>query len=261
MKAANAHGFESVGFFREMTVELPHPIFHNVVMRGWNGWYHCMCNTYGTWLRGDPRGWRTRHHREHVEGDYKHPPAPGTWERTYERSLRLMDRAAVHLTRQQRRIAVDTLIATLIFHGIETIAVSLDDHHLHLLARFRDHKPRAWLGIAKKNASRELSDRNLLPEGGIWGKRSKCEPVKDRQHQLAIFRYVLNHARQGAATWNFRQPAPVVPVRANASNAHSRDPQTPANSDQTPTDPNPWVQTAPCAATSRGKMPRQQRNG
>ena len=22
----------------------------------WNDWYHITCNTYGTWLRGDPRG-------------------------------------------------------------------------------------------------------------------------------------------------------------------------------------------------------------
>ena len=36
----------------------------------WNDWYHVMCHTYGTWLPGDPKGFRTRHHREQVEGDY-----------------------------------------------------------------------------------------------------------------------------------------------------------------------------------------------
>jgi hypothetical protein len=34
-----------------------------------------MGHTYGTWLPGDPKGFRTRHHREHIEGDYKKPPA------------------------------------------------------------------------------------------------------------------------------------------------------------------------------------------
>ena len=29
----------------------------------WNDWYHCNGNTYGTWLRGDPRGFRERRHR------------------------------------------------------------------------------------------------------------------------------------------------------------------------------------------------------
>ena len=46
----------------------------------WNGWYHVTANTYGTWLRGDPRGWRERHHRKHVEGDYQTRPVPGTAE-------------------------------------------------------------------------------------------------------------------------------------------------------------------------------------
>lgn len=46
--------------------------------RAWNAWYHVLTNTYGTWLRGDRRGWRERHHRKHVEGDYKNPPKPGT---------------------------------------------------------------------------------------------------------------------------------------------------------------------------------------
>ena len=43
----------------------------------WHGWFHIIGNTYGTWVRGDPKGFRTLHHREHIEGDYKHPPPPG----------------------------------------------------------------------------------------------------------------------------------------------------------------------------------------
>ena len=78
-------------------LELRRACYQNAVMRGWNGWYHCTCNTYGTWLRGDPRGWRTRHDRERVEGDYRHPSKPGTWERTYQRSGQLMTRSPVRL--------------------------------------------------------------------------------------------------------------------------------------------------------------------
>src|SRR5690349_5207107 len=43
-------------------------------------WFHCTTHTYGTWLRGDPRGWRSRNHREHVDGDYKHPPSNGKYD-------------------------------------------------------------------------------------------------------------------------------------------------------------------------------------
>jgi hypothetical protein len=34
----------------------------------WNDWYHVVSHVYGSWLRGDPRGWRAVDHREHVEG-------------------------------------------------------------------------------------------------------------------------------------------------------------------------------------------------
>ena len=42
-------------------------------------WYHLLATTYGAWLYGDARGFRTRHHREHVEGDYKQPPPAGKY--------------------------------------------------------------------------------------------------------------------------------------------------------------------------------------
>src|SRR4029079_6566514 len=43
----------------------------------WNAWYHVTNHVCGSWVRGDPRGWRSRHHREHVDGDYKNPPPTG----------------------------------------------------------------------------------------------------------------------------------------------------------------------------------------
>jgi len=39
-------------------------------MEPWNHWYHVNGNTYGTWLPGDPRGWRSYKHKRHVEGEY-----------------------------------------------------------------------------------------------------------------------------------------------------------------------------------------------
>jgi hypothetical protein len=46
---------------------------------GWNSWHHCTGSTYGAWLRGDPPGWRSKQHREHVDGDYKRPPPAGRY--------------------------------------------------------------------------------------------------------------------------------------------------------------------------------------
>jgi hypothetical protein len=50
-------------------------------------WIHFVETVYGAWLYGDARGFRTRHHREHVEGDYKNPPPAGMYDARRRRSI------------------------------------------------------------------------------------------------------------------------------------------------------------------------------
>jgi hypothetical protein len=173
----------------------------------WNNWYHCMGNTYGTWLPGDPRGFRTRHHREHVEGDYKNPPPKGIFDGLHKKSKSLMTRAPVFLTIEQRQHAVKEFSTSLLKRNIEVIALSIDRVHFHLLARFPDHNPRHWIGIAKKESSHYLKARGLAPAGGLWATRCKCLPITDRGHQLEVVRYVLKHQEKGAAIWYLRKAA------------------------------------------------------
>jgi hypothetical protein len=66
----------------------------NMSIVPWNDWYHCMGNTFGTWLPGSPKGFRTRHHREHVQGDYKNPPPNGIYEERHKHAKSLMHRAS-----------------------------------------------------------------------------------------------------------------------------------------------------------------------
>jgi hypothetical protein len=203
--------------------------------QAWNGWYHINGNTYGTWLRGDPRGWRARHHREHVEGDYRNPPPAGTYDRVHALSKRLMakaDRAPVYLSVEARSLARDVMTDSLLAHGVELVAFALDSHHYHLLARFINVRPlarvapkptdrgpwasanasppyitdppRHYVGIAKMRAAHALAEARLVRPGGVWGKRCKVTPVKDRAHQVAIARYIERHANAGAALWTIR---------------------------------------------------------
>jgi REP element-mobilizing transposase RayT len=167
----------------------------------WNDWYHLITHTYGTWLRGDPRGWRTRHHREHVDGDYKHPPAPGTWERLYGLSKRLMKRRAVRLDVALREFVLAAAVDKLCELEIPVVAGSMTRDHLHVLVQCPDHNPREWLGRAKKHASHLVRREGLLPKGGIWQVRCKVEPIADRRHQLKVVEYIVAHENQGGATW------------------------------------------------------------
>ncbi|HEX8877409.1 MAG TPA: hypothetical protein VF777_11710 [Phycisphaerales bacterium] len=191
------------------------------VTDAWRGWYHINGNTYGTWLRGDDRGWRARHHREHVIGDYKNPPPKGLYREQLQISKRLMG-SPVRLGPDSRELACNTLVSSLQREAIEVIACCVTSNHFHLLARFtlpdtpgvwsnNRHQPiygyiRHVVGKAKSASALALSRSSRAEEGGVWAKRFKITPVTDRDHQLAVFRYILRHQHQDGATWRFEQP-------------------------------------------------------
>jgi hypothetical protein len=194
-------------------------------MNPWHNWFHCTGNTYGTWLPGDPRGWRSWKHREHVDGDYKHPPPAGKYDRLLEHSQKLMKRQRVVLEIPQRKLACRTMVAALRFHAVDLIALAVGPKHFHMLARFapnpehplptqcpipgintsappsRIRTPRHLVGIAKKESARALSKAGLLPEGGAWGKRCRPRPIRDRAHQLRVVGYIKDHVEEGAVVW------------------------------------------------------------
>jgi predicted DNA repair protein MutK len=131
-------------------------------------------------------------------------------------SKALMNRDAVRLTKQLRHVALIAIVATLIEHGVEVLIASLDDHHLHVLARVRDHQCRRRMGWAKLNATKKVKealaamkahgtavglDLHLENGEGIWAKGTKAEPIRDRQHQLNTVPCIYRHARRGAVVF------------------------------------------------------------
>ncbi len=106
-------------------------------MPAWNGWHHCMSGTYGSWLPGDPRGFRTRDHRVHIDGDYKQPPPPGKYDAWHEHARSIMSRDAVTLSAEARHTALAVMLQALVrVHQIEILAISVSGQHFHMLARF-----------------------------------------------------------------------------------------------------------------------------
>ena len=184
-----------------------------------------MSNTYGTWLPGDPRGFRIRGHSEHVEGDYKSPPKEDYTAR-HEQSKKWLKQEPVFLSPVARAAAVHSIRVTLIeVHRLELLAVSVSAMHLHLLCRFpRGQKPtpprgglppeklplrltdpvRYHVGVAKERSAKFLAAEGLVRPGKVWAKRGKIKPIKDRHHHVRVFRYILDHAAEGAAVWSYR---------------------------------------------------------
>jgi len=206
----------------------------------WEQWYHVMGNTYGTWVYGDPKGWHTRHHREHVEGDYKSPPPEGVYREKFARSKALMTRPAVILTREQRVLACRVMGEGLVFYNAEVAALCVGAKHFHLLARFVnceierprpsaegpshttkpttpggrgrskvhafdiDPKPRLVVGRVKSWTTKKLKEAGHFAEhkGGLWGKRPQVVPVENEGHFIFLRdRYIPGHRDEGAAVW------------------------------------------------------------
>ncbi len=169
----------------------------------WRGWYHIIGTTYGTWLQGDRRGWRARHHRQYVDGDCRRPPEPWQFDCELTWSRGMMRRDAVLLTGPQRRLAGESLVWRLARER-ELLVLACAQTHFHLLARLGGCDIRQAVGLAKKHASHVLSHDGLT--GGLWGKRSRSVPVTSRQQQVRVFEYIRAHADQGAWVWTFRDP-------------------------------------------------------
>ncbi|MCC6681198.1 MAG: hypothetical protein IT445_09900 [Phycisphaeraceae bacterium] len=134
----------------------------------WEDWYHCMANAYGTWLPGDPRGFRTRHHREHLEGDYKQPPPTGRYEQRHHNARQLLRQSQIVLEAFDVRLFTCRVFGhALLFHQIELRELCLSRVHLHLLARFRPPpaESKLWQYAPRKIHGAPQSPPS--PDGGL----------------------------------------------------------------------------------------------
>jgi hypothetical protein len=178
----------------------------------WNNWHHLMGHTYGAWLPGDPRGFRTFHHRQHVDGDYKSPPPKGKYGQLHQYSKSVMKREPIYLNLEQRKLAVRFLVESLQRREIEVVSACVDSVHFHILARITDCRADHWLGVAKRETSTYMKRDGMCEPGGVWGRGGKCQPIRDRAHQLSTVKYILGHRSKGAAVW-FREKV-LPPVKA-----------------------------------------------
>jgi hypothetical protein len=117
-------------------------IYYNGTMsiQPWQHWYHAMFSTYGQWLRGDPRGWRERHHRLHCDGDYRNPPPADAMQRLlYARSRRLLKRTPVVLSPKAQAVSCEAIRGKLDRDGLNVAALAVCSTHAHVIVGCCDH--------------------------------------------------------------------------------------------------------------------------
>ena len=163
-------------------------------------WYHAIFTTYGTWLHGDPRGFRTRHHREHIEGDYKQPPPPGTYDKLATYSKSILKHPPVTLDDATRGIVGEAIVAYLACDGARLAELAVAATHVHLLAGLAAKQHRKVLGDVKRHVWFVLRDRGESRR--IWAKGFKVVPIRDQKHWLSAQRYIAAHFDKEAWTWS-----------------------------------------------------------
>ncbi len=171
-------------------------------------WFHVILSTYGSWLRGDPRGFRTRDHRQHVDGDYKAPPPVGMYAELERRSRESLKQPPVSFEADLRPVVGAALHERLSGLGAWVLCLAVGGQHAHLLVKLPADRAHTWSGLAKKHAAFVLRANGR--RGKLWAARSLAKPIADRDHQLRTFRYILAHAEQGAWVGEWKTPVPLT---------------------------------------------------
>lgn len=159
-------------------------------------WHHVILTTYGAWLPGDRRGFRTLHHREHVEGDYRNPPPAGVYEGLAKHSREALRQPPVMLPVELRSVVGTELQKRLLLLNCWVLCCAVAKQHVHLLVKLPPSQARNHLGLAKKHVTFALRQQGWI--GRVWAAKGKIDRIRSREHQAATYRYILRHEREGA---------------------------------------------------------------
>jgi Transposase IS200 like len=164
-------------------------------------WFHFWFSTYGTWIRGDERGFRDHDHRIHSSGDYRDPP-PHAEHQGLRRWVRQhMHKEPVRLDMTLRRVVCGRLVCLFQEKQIELLVIAVASDHVHGLGRFPETNVRTLIGHAKKYSSHAI--RGTIP-GAVWARKCALKAIKSRDQQRATFEYIVGHRVEGACVWTFR---------------------------------------------------------
>jgi REP element-mobilizing transposase RayT len=165
-------------------------------------WYHVTFSTYNSWLPGDPRGFRSKHHRIHSSGDHRNPPPKGEHAGLHAHAKAISGRPVI-LETAQRITVGKAVVQNLLKHGHDILVISVSAMHVHTLAQLSEDLQQAKdaVGFAKLSASIRIKDD--VP-GQVWARGCKPKPIRDEIHHRNTFGYICRHLDEGAWVWTFR---------------------------------------------------------
>ena len=163
-------------------------------------WFHIIWNTLGSWLPGDPRGFRNRDHRIHSSGDYRHPPPSGEHAGLLQYNI-VRARPAVSLPTHVRPMIVEAVIEALRRRNGSPAAITVGKDHVHLLVDSPSSYEEVKQVIGKVKTVASLAIREHIP-GSIWSRGCLVKRVSTLDHLEATRRYITEKQERGAYVWD-----------------------------------------------------------
>ncbi|MHB1156655.1 MAG: hypothetical protein ACYC26_07435 [Phycisphaerales bacterium] len=163
-------------------------------------WRLITISTYAAWLPGDARGFRSRDHKIHSNGDYKHRPPVGEHAGLLDYAETISGPTVI-IPVTVRRIVGWAIIEKLRKLDHRVLAVSVSGKHAHFVVELPDNlkQMRSIVGQCKAKASHVV--RETLP-GRVWARDGDYQPLDDRSHQINAYRYTLR--QDGAWVWSYK---------------------------------------------------------
>ena len=140
--------------------------------------------TYGTWLRGDERGWQRRGARH---GDP--PEAPNPALQAYDKGK--MRFKAYRLCKEAGDVVIESLNRLCSRRGWKLLAVSVTETHIHMLV-VASGAPRRTLGDAKSFATRGLREAGIIDsERPVWSRGGSARTLVLSSEVERVHTYIL----------------------------------------------------------------------
>jgi hypothetical protein len=160
-------------------------------------WWLITWTTYGSWLPGDPRGFRTRDAKEYVPPPRRYA---GRGEVAYDKSQyayrhdEAMARSdeSVMLTAEQQRLVRDAVVAEIDAIPIVSAIASFGATHVHWLARFDHQSIRPTVGRIKSASTRALNTAGFDGKRP-WSKNCHMQSKPTEREFHGAFRYIQRH--------------------------------------------------------------------
>jgi hypothetical protein len=167
-------------------------------------WWLITWGTYGSWLPGDPRGFRTWRRREYVPPPYGKAEGgeptydPSAYAEQHDDARSRLTSTAVSLTVADRREACSALVGEIATIRIVPAILAVAKHHAHFIAQFGELEIRPTIGRLKAAATRSM--RNASFDAPLlWAKGCHMESLNSDDDFLGAYQYVEQHQAQGAA--------------------------------------------------------------